>query len=521
MINLADWQAAAQTGITASFYATALQANSGQAPKTISISDGIDYTALGLNVSNDLAVGILRVTDPTGTVLYQNTGYNTVYTSPDTNIIAATLAKNGIIFPTDSNGNFILGDYVVDYDVQVTYDYATTPVIQILNVSLSRTYDLLQPAVSVKGTYNCGQVAGTSASFTSTDLTDYVLDGLSADTLTRVHVVTPPTPVVPTVSNAQRVITINTLYTTTWLSTIKTYLIYKPTGTVNVYYTVYGSDETGVVCDTQMCTLVCCINLLNKKLQNARGKNQTETGRLENILALVGAEMQIYQQNMICGNTAGMTTSFDLIMDISGCDASCGCGLDPVPVIGVNGLQGPAGPTGAAGPTGPTGATGATGATGTAGVTILSNNLTPASTGANTTLTTLMAYTVVANTIATNGSQLYVKAIFKVAANANLKVLQVYFAGVELLSLLGIVTSNNNSSKEYLIAEFFINRSGSSAQVVETRLSGNIASGNTQYTTPLTANWTTNLLIEVKGKNNTSSAGDITAQQLFVSKSQA
>lgn len=195
-------------------------------------TDTSNYAGQG---SPDTGVkGCLSITGPAGLV-YQNSGYaNPQASTPDMTEVDTT--NNSIALPIDAFGKVLIGTYTINYKAFITagtdagtektftstFVYAFTPVPQI------------QIAQNVNA---------ITATFTSTDATNYVIGGITP-TITRTHtVVEVGNPLRNTISNSNIVNTISwpTLYNDSYLSTISSILAYTFTG-YSVTDTITGSS---------------------------------------------------------------------------------------------------------------------------------------------------------------------------------------------------------------------------------------------------------------------------------------
>lgn len=428
MINPSDFQTAAAANLTVLFNTNTVK---------ISATDGIDWTALGANLTLDHVVGLFTLKDPQGNIIYQQAGYPN-YASPDTNINTAVLTKGNMLFPLDANLNPLTGTYTLTYEVLVTYNFATTPVEQNLKIIVSRTYDLTAQKVCIEQDFDCEQ-----ATFTSLDTTVYTITGTTINSLTRTHTVILPTSDLD-VESADAEIVVAKLFTTVWTTKISTLVVYQTgTGTqVTVPYT--GQAQVDVECDQLLCKIMCCLTGLEKQYMAVVKNNPQAAMLLFPKVTVVWSMLALYREQKRCGLNKQATTTYNNIVEISECEDGCncggGCGCNsgcsgcdgdgPQPVIGLTGLQGPPGPTGATGPTGaagPTGATGAAGANGANGTTILYSALTPVGTDADTSTKTLQTYTIAAGKFAQVGDEIVVKVVFVLANNSNEKTIRLRF----------------------------------------------------------------------------------------------
>ena len=276
------------------------------ATPTLTFTDLIqtDYNALyGWTTAN--VKGILKVTDPAGTVIYANAGWSSTapsFTSPDIVGSVPTWAKTGITLALNEDDNVVKGNYVFEY-------WLTNGVS---NYYFSKTYDFqyVTPDVDIELTVSC-----RTSELSSEDVTEYDIDGISP-TITRTHTITQPigggmSPVPGSTSDALRTIgggsTDSTrLWTGTWQTSISSILSYnmETWGTstwVVITETVTGYDSIEVACDDCGCVVNSCIQNLIEQWKTALLTNGRRAGELQvSLLKLLSAWMN-YQMAERCG----------------------------------------------------------------------------------------------------------------------------------------------------------------------------------------------------------------------------
>ena len=277
------------------------------ATPTLTFTDLIqtDYNALyGWTTAN--VKGILKITDPAGTVIYANVGWSSTtpsFTSPDIVGSVPTWAKTGITLALDEDDNVVKGDYVFEY-------WLTNGVS---NYYFSKTYDFqyVTPDVDIELTVSC-----RTSELSSEDVTEYDIDGISP-TITRTHTITQPigggmSPVPGSTSDALRTIgggsTDSTrLWTGTWQTSISSILSYnmETWGTytwVVITETVTGYDSIEVACDDCGCVVNSCIQNLIEQWKTALLTNGRRAGELQvSLIKLLSAWMN-YQMAERCGD---------------------------------------------------------------------------------------------------------------------------------------------------------------------------------------------------------------------------
>ena len=142
---------------------------------------------------------------------------------------------------------------------------------------------------------------------------------------------------------------------------------------------------------------------------------------------------------------------------------------------------------------------------------IIGINTDASATGANTTETDLITFSLPANSLSASARGVQIKAWGTTANNANTKTARVYFGNSVLVS--NNVTTAPNGVSWILEAEVF--RTGSSTQdAIGQGIAGNVAQ-SASFSLP-TEDCTGIITIKVTGQNGTATASDITAQGMLV-----
>lgn len=134
---------------------------------------------------------------------------------------------------------------------------------------------------------------------------------------------------------------------------------------------------------------------------------------------------------------------------------------------------------------------------------VILRSTTSAATGANTDETDLWSDTIPANTLATNGQAIRVRAWVNTAANANLKTVKLYFGGVVVAGNVARATNNGTYYVEMLVL-----RTGASAQVGMGFWSDATACV-ANAPASLASDTTATITVKVTGTNGSANANDI------------
>lgn len=142
---------------------------------------------------------------------------------------------------------------------------------------------------------------------------------------------------------------------------------------------------------------------------------------------------------------------------------------------------------------------------------IINVDTTAGSTAANTTETTLITYSLPANSLDANGKGVRIRVTGQTANNANTKTVRLYF-GTTVLFSNDITTAPNNQSWEF---DAVVIRTSATTQKCISRGTVGVAPQTTTYT-GAGETLTSGVTIKVTGQNGTAMASDITAQMMIV-----
>ena len=420
----------------------------------LDLTDLTNFAGLGVIAPNTWAT-LVKIVDPTGAVVYQNTGFDTDnYNSPDFDNATDTLNES---IPTDVLGNYITGTYTIDLKCQVIqgddtiYGSATTTSF-VCGCTTVVSIDV--------------DVDYATAVITTTDTTNYG----AYVSLTRSHTIYPP-PIsgLPSQSTSDTTNVYTNIVTTTWSVQIESTIVTLKANDTYITCEVSGSKEFLVEADT-LCKTLCVLKTYRADLFKKFGK--VNTAEMERAWSLAMDEYVLAIQATRCGRPQSEVQGYiDKAYAILGLDPTCDCGCsasdNPTPVVPtsiINGTDGTDGVTpefqntgtwiqvsynegstwtnlfSLASVTGATGAAGATGASGSDGVALLHNDISNSTTTTNT-LETLKTFAMDAGQLAADGDMVHIYSRFVTNAEAGgtFKEVYVYLDGAAVLgwSLIG------------------------------------------------------------------------------------
>lgn len=286
------------------------------------------------NLVNSDVRGVLKITAPDGSVIYNNTNFG----SPDIDGAIPTWLKT-IPIPLNSDGSRVLGLYLITYTARIAD--LTNPTYNVVNNS-GYNFIYTQPVVSITQTVDC-----ISPLFKSVDNTNYTVNGIAPTTLTRTHTLDFPfgsagegSPLVTAAASLQT----GTFYQgtqTTQISTVVVYTLAVQSGFLSSYTvsdTLTGNKEVLVDC-TFICNIACCLDSLRTQMfAAAGGVNEVLYQDLKNRFTLAMSLITSAIIDIDCGRGSGVSAVLTQIQTIAQCTSGCQCN-DGTPslVIGLGG----------------------------------------------------------------------------------------------------------------------------------------------------------------------------------------
>lgn len=296
-----------------------------QDPKVFTIEDTTDYA--GQSVALADVTGILKITSPSGTVIYNNTTHAT----PDIDPNVSLFNSIPISLPLDTLGEILQGGYKVDYEVE-----DTSGVPFVVQDSLSFTYVYDSPTVDLTLTFSCAQPL-----LSSKDITSYVVDGVSPTTLVRDHsLFYPPATGEATLNGNNPLIQTNTVYT---LKTEALQYTAKLVSTVTYDFKGHSvldapeiTEYIDVLCDPNLCDIYCGLRAQYDRWQKSKGTLQGQK-ELETLLVLTGLA-NLAKQSIDCSKTEDLTMYLEEIQKIGEFSTDCQCDDgEPILITGLGG----------------------------------------------------------------------------------------------------------------------------------------------------------------------------------------
>lgn len=124
------------------------------------LTDISNYGGLGIASPNTVKV-LFYIQNPTGQLLYKNTGYDTAnFASPDIEPVGGS-AVYSFTLPADITGAYLTGQYYINMKIQVVQGANTTLAAATLYQNVSATCNGIIPVVNGNVSYNSAQVSVT------------------------------------------------------------------------------------------------------------------------------------------------------------------------------------------------------------------------------------------------------------------------------------------------------------------------------------------------------------------------
>lgn len=303
--------------------------NLSTSPKKFQFTDTSDYAGQGISTSN--VNGDFAIVAPSGITIYNNTDFTNG--GCDIRVSSSVNNQTTIQLPLATNGLPEVGIYKITYTV---YDKNLLVYYTVVN---TYTYDYIEPEVEISQTVDC-----LSPLFTSTDVTDYVVNGITP-TIAGTHTVYLPaaadiSPATASFISAGSVITLGfaAFYNGTQTTVISANLTYTFSDGLIVIDTITGSQEILVDCkDT--CGIYCCLRALEGLMMDYKVSNQEKYQETAWLFSQVMAIAAIAQMAIRCGKSNDVSGYLVQIKALAHCTDECSCNDGaPTPVTGLGGL---------------------------------------------------------------------------------------------------------------------------------------------------------------------------------------
>lgn len=244
----------------------------------------------------------------------------------DIYVVANTSNQRRIALPTQ-NGVIKQGLYEITYTVfdRNTNDY------YVYNTSIN--IDFTFPVINLTYSVNC-----VTPLLSSTDATDYTIQGATAS-VTRSHEVAAPPNVDPTVySGSDVTIIVPQFYApTTYQATLTSDVVWDFGGGITISAQLTASQPIQTVCENWICDMFCCLNNLYNQWVSLEGTNSGEAKSYFNRWQLGVLIVDMIKNAYDCGEGVVVNGLVNKFYEKTGCTQNCGCSDNSVPTL-VQGL---------------------------------------------------------------------------------------------------------------------------------------------------------------------------------------
>jgi hypothetical protein len=523
-------------------------------------------------------LGLVQITDPNGTIVYQGTGYDLVtptWAAPDTNgttFGTANWIVSGIDASLTSAGLITPGVWTADYV------HSSDSGITFTHVQKTFNFDYISPAVSIDMESSCrtSQLIVTDATELTVQVGGNAFEPIS---LTRTRNIqkplgsganTPAEDITYGLSGTDLVRTIGggatdatRLWTRVWGAEIELALQYNievwgGLTWVIILDTVTGSDYIDVRCDDSYCNLRLCVENAIALWTSSMNSHFGHASELQTKVVQILAEWTKYEMAERCGtDTTVYITNLTTILSTIDCTANynpddnshvvyaigtalSGGSSGDLPTISYGSTFPAGGISGSLyiyrdSATAPTfvyvmynsggtwiqvatilGPTGAAGADGdnSSSANIIYNGLTDVGTDAGTGEKVLGTYSVPGSTLVTAGDYLELVAVFDFALNANGKAIRLYFGGDLLCTFFTDALIGANNKSAILRAR--IHKVTATSEKFDAYIEGQNGFINSPITGTAAKNLATTLVMSTSGQNSVAAANDIICKSFTV-----
>lgn len=295
-------------------------------PKQFKFTDTFDYVSNGISLS--WVKDCFTIFDPAGNPFYSNNDFN----NPDIDRNSGAINTTQIALPILPNGSVVPGTYTIIMSTQVD-DGVTS---YIVTTTSTYTYTFVAPVIQVVQTVDC-----ISPSFVSSDITNYIVDGITP-VVVRDHKVYVASSPISYVQSVTPIITLgsgqfyNGLQETVLTSTC-TYTY--PDGH-QVTIVISGNKTIAVDC-TYFCAIYCCLRSINSNIKKYKGVNDMLATQYEETFAQVMGLVELATLAYSCGKQNDVNGYLVQIQELADCTTDCGCADGaPQAVTGLGGGSG-------------------------------------------------------------------------------------------------------------------------------------------------------------------------------------
>jgi hypothetical protein len=278
--------------------------------------DTTDYAGQGLTPGDYEGRIKAELTTSSGQFAY----YDNLSADAPPDITPGVVNVKAIPLPNDP-----LTNYPVKGIYTITYQLTNVQTQENQYYTIVFTFDFTVPVICIQTEVNCN-----SSLIRTTDITKYTTY-LVGDP-DRTHILfPPPASSLPSKSVTTPINIYNNIVTTTWtckITSICTWLVLTSNGVDNVFFiaSITGNKEIAVDCNTNLCSMVCCMQEMIAKYNQLFCSNTIEAARYKTLR--VDPSMSLITQILAmqtCGKPDEVAILIEALKITSGCTGDCGC----------------------------------------------------------------------------------------------------------------------------------------------------------------------------------------------------
>lgn len=297
-------------------------------PGTLVLVDTFNYGAAGIPLAGTSVLDCFTVTAPDGNVFYSNSNF----ANPGADIVvpSGTTNVNTINLPVLPSGAPVPGVYTIVMTTQITDGVHASYFVTTKNTI---NFTFVAPTISITQTVDC-----IGANFTSSDTTDYVVNGV-APVVVRTHDVYVPGNVASPYSSPQPIVNLTSgqFYNGLQTTTITSVCTWTFSNGSTVTATLTGTKAISVDC-TYFCAIYCCLRSINSNILKYKGINDMLASQYEATFAKVMGLVELATLAYSCGKSKDVAGYVAQIQYLADCTDDCSCqDGSPSPVYGLGG----------------------------------------------------------------------------------------------------------------------------------------------------------------------------------------
>lgn len=312
--------------IKANFFLNA----AGTPSNKLDLTDITNWAAEGISSgAGDTVKILLRILDPLGIPVYENTGYSSDdYSAPDITLTSADYDDTPL--PTTGAGIVIGGTYTIQVKAEVTKSGDPPQYVQ-KDIQHKLCPEVISLAVKLSLTFDCDDATANGK-----DNTNYACDDYPTVSVTRTLTLSPPagSGQSTATSSTDTVQKSDLLSPVTYDLDVVANVEFKTADNRTIVTAIYkGYVQEASNCDDSLCKMFCCLQKLETAYYDARKRPEVQA--LERMKLSMGIiYYELAKDARKCGHESKIPGYVTKFYEETGCDPKCDCcGDTPAPVI--------------------------------------------------------------------------------------------------------------------------------------------------------------------------------------------